>query len=918
MAEPPVGAPNPVAMGPPLGMLGRHQTNAPRAQHPPSQGPAAMGAHPQRAPASSSSAPQGGESTQFPGQVTSQGPYGGIAPGVLPPGLNIQPKLFLDSTTPGAQAATNKHGQQQSHGRVHAGQPFFGGGPFFAPGPQSHYPNLHGPSAFRPVPPNLQMAHPDAAASSGQGSVPSGYPTVSAPMTQAPQQQSQQQSQGTQPLLQQQQTQPLQNSDFLSTQAPQTSSFPTQHLPSYPALQIPLTGPPLSYYPPTSQQMQQPQHMLQTAAPPMMVYHNPNAAYSQLGVPQGHPSHMPYPYQQSMMPPLQQQQSGLVQQFSGMSMGSSLPPPGGAPYYEAQVQRTARPLSSQTAEIELAIRCKGLRDMDVVGKSDPMAVVYRPNPSYRPGAGRQMDRHNTVPVPVAGGSPYGDPRRAAEKWEEVGRTEILKNNLNPEFSRHIKVDYFFEERQVVRVALWDVDSKSDSITKNYHDFLGEVVTTLGEIVSSGVFEADLTSPHRGDNVKLLGGKRNLGKIFIRAHERRQEDAKRITLRLSAQNLDRKDFGGLGKSDPYYIVSRVIGDGEGGKTKLYTSEYIPRNLNPHWKEAKFPMRWPKGGTVEDVRLEITVFDKDRLNRDDLIGVAKTTVHELETARTLPVINEKKKRRRGRRYVNSGTLVVQKFKIVPVPSFFEYLQGGLQLHFTVAVDFTLSNGDPANPQSLHHINQYGQNQYTQAIEAVGSLLAPYSRDNKFAALGFGAELPPRNQVSFKFSLSGSEDPHVIGVQGILEAYKRCLSSVTMSGPTNFSPVIQHSIELTRSRPATHSEQHYDVLLIITDGVITDFTKTIDAIIEASSLAMSIIIVGVGNQNFEKMRILDGDNKELTSQDGKRKVKRDIVQFVDFKRLRGGSPERLASHLLAELPDNVVSHFFGMDVRPNEPRV
>lgn len=42
-------------------------------------------------------------------------------------------------------------------------------------------------------------------------------------------------------------------------------------------------------------------------------------------------------------------------------------------------------------------------------------------------------------------------------------------------------------------------------------------------------------------------------------------------------------------------------------------------------------------------------------------------------------------------------------------------------------------------------------------------------------------------------------------------------------------------------------YFVLLIITDGVISDMPQTLEAIVQASSLPMSIIIVGVGNADF-----------------------------------------------------------------------
>lgn len=46
------------------------------------------------------------------------------------------------------------------------------------------------------------------------------------------------------------------------------------------------------------------------------------------------------------------------------------------------------------------------------------------------------------------------------------------------------------------------------------------------------------------------------------------------------------------------------------------------------------------------------------------------------------------------------------------------------------------------------------------------------------------------------------------------------------------------------------NYFVLLIITDGAITDMNQTIEAIYRASALPMSIIIVGVGDADFSGM--------------------------------------------------------------------
>ena len=58
-----------------------------------------------------------------------------------------------------------------------------------------------------------------------------------------------------------------------------------------------------------------------------------------------------------------------------------------------------------------------------------------------------------------------------------------------------------------------------------------------------------------------------------------------------------------------------------------------------------------------------------------------------------------------------------------------------------------------------------------------------------------------------------------------------------------------------------------------------QTRDAIVLASTLPMSIIIVGVGQADFTAMNILDGDDGVLKGSNGQ-PVRRDIVQFVPFR--------------------------------------
>ena len=58
-----------------------------------------------------------------------------------------------------------------------------------------------------------------------------------------------------------------------------------------------------------------------------------------------------------------------------------------------------------------------------------------------------------------------------------------------------------------------------------------------------------------------------------------------------------------------------------------------------------------------------------------------------------------------------------QMVKLYSFLEYIMAGCQINFTVAIDFTISNGEARDPSSLHYIDPHAPNEYTKALVAVG---------------------------------------------------------------------------------------------------------------------------------------------------------------------------------------------------------
>lgn len=117
--------------------------------------------------------------------------------------------------------------------------------------------------------------------------------------------------------------------------------------------------------------------------------------------------------------------------------------------------------------------------------------------------------------------------------------------------------------------------------------------------------------------------------------------------------------------------------------------------------------------------------------------------------------------------------------------------------IAIDFTGSNGDPRQPNSLHYMNPNNLNQYQMAINAVAQILLNYDSDKKIPALGFGAELkfPTMKGLNHCFPLSGDwENVDSCGLPHLMQLYQQSLSNLQLSGPTYFSPVIRQLAKIS----------------------------------------------------------------------------------------------------------------------------
>ncbi|KAK4798213.1 hypothetical protein SAY86_030539 [Trapa natans] len=196
--------------------------------------------------------------------------------------------------------------------------------------------------------------------------------------------------------------------------------------------------------------------------------------------------------------------------------------------------------------------------------------------------------------------------------------------------------------------------------------------------------------------------------------------------------------------------------------------------------------------------------------------------------------------------------------------------------VGIDFTKSNvwtgARSFHRQSLHHIGK-GLNPYEQAISIIGKTMSAFDEDNLIPCFGFG-DASTHDQDVFSFY---PDERFCNGFEEVLRCYRELVPHLRLAGPTSFAPIIEMAMTIVEQ-----SGGQYHVLLIIADGQVTrsentkrgqmspQERKTVEAIVAASKLPLSIIFVGVGDGPWDMMEEFD-DNIPARAFDN--------FQFVNF---------------------------------------
>ncbi|KAH3743634.1 Copine VIII [Pelomyxa schiedti] len=411
---------------------------------------------------------------------------------------------------------------------------------------------------------------------------------------------------------------------------------------------------------------------------------------------------------------------------------------------------------------------------------------------------------------------------------------------------------------------------------------------------------------------------------------------KVHLKVSASNLRAADRGGT--SDPYFVWEE--------DTVIYKSEYIKKTLNPEWKKVDIT-GFPKhsGGifriydhdTFKDDFLGSCLFPFDTPGLRSLPPGVTTKICPVTPTGTvtITIIN----RVLHRHLMAKGVESLQSHPIVtnsertylniwhPV-TFLQSLSLGLKISPWLVLDQVLVAALQSETRSI-----IGGYQYETCFRALGKVLKSYTSDDIIHMFVFGAWL--WDKYTPVAGISKYDAACKKGVKGALKTYNQSLPVMCHMEMEKFDfgdvmwraknkhyighdfyQAINHACDVlelnVQGAPLNKLPQEYMVLCIFVAGDEFTIDYTHKAIIRASALPISIVLVGVGpERDFHHLSQLDSDTVPLTftTPDGRTvKAARDIVQVVKLNDcMQGGKIKKkaLRAQVLAEIPKQVESY-------------
>jgi hypothetical protein len=99
-------------------------------------------------------------------------------------------------------------------------------------------------------------------------------------------------------------------------------------------------------------------------------------------------------------------------------------------------------------------------------------------------------------------------------WQNHGQTEVIMDNLDPEWVKAFDVPYKFEEQQQFKVVVYDIDDFKNLQNFDAHDKVGELIFTLHEVVTAKdqIMSKNICATKKDAMIEITGEEMNAADI----------------------------------------------------------------------------------------------------------------------------------------------------------------------------------------------------------------------------------------------------------------------------------------------------------------------------------------------------------------------------------------------------------------------
>ena len=224
-------------------------------------------------------------------------------------------------------------------------------------------------------------------------------------------------------------------------------------------------------------------------------------------------------------------------------------------------------------------------------------------------------------------------------------------------------------------------------------------------------------------------------------------------------------------------------------------------------------------------------------------------------------------------------------------FDFFKNGLKISNFISFDF--SNGN--NKQPISKTN----NIIFYILKNISNLISNYTSNHLFYSYGFGGKIKKEDNFKNIFNINENSSP-IKNYDEVMVSYNNIINKIIQDNQIYFSFLIR---KVSQEIYKIYEIKFYNILFILTREIIdkSDIKDTVDAIIESSYLPLSIIIIGIGENNFNKMNKLFNDIPNNSSI-GMKKM-RDNVLFKSLNNDFDNDVEKMIEFILNDVKKQIL---------------